>query len=187
MEKNKKNDLWHIISILYFLLALFMLTLKFGIILKNRNIAYRIFEIYYYTLIPTIIISLFLIIVFIVKSKREKNEESGNRISKSIISLINIFIISFEVFASLFRTFSIELIASNWFRLTIYVSIIFIVIDVVVYLFVRGKIINEYSLYMQNSIINKYIIYAVIVALLLSIIIPNFMIHYGIMSVIKNF
>ena len=187
MEKSKNNDFIHILSVAYFLLSLIMLAIKFGIIIEDIFLAYKIFEIYFYTLIPIMVISFLLIIFFVVKNKKMRSFEDENKISKNTIALINIFVISFQVFAALIRTFTVELIANNWFLVTIYISIIFIIIDFLVYLFFRHNIVNEYNLYNQSLILDRYIIYAVIVSFLFAITIPNFTIHFGIMNAIKNY
>ena len=187
MEKDKNKEILHIISVSYFLLALIMLAIKFGIIIEDKFLAYKIFEIYYYALIPIMAISFILIIIFVIKSKKMRSLEDGNKLCKSILDLINIFVISFQVFTALIRTFTVELIANNWFLVTIYISIIFIIIDFLVYLFFRHNIVNEYNLYNQSLILDRYIIYAVIVSFLFAITIPNFTIHFGIMNAIKNY
>ena len=184
MGKDEKNDFFNIISIAYFLVTLIMIAIKFGIVIEI-NLANKIFEIfYYYITIPVLVVSLILLVFYIVKSRRTKSSEDVNKISKKIASLLSNFTISFEVFASLFRTFNIDLISCNWFLLTLYITMISVILNIIIYLYFRNKVSNEYNLYNQNAIINKYIIYSILVSFILAIILPNITIHFGIISAI---
>lgn len=185
MGKDEDRSFLHIVSVAYFVIALIMLAIKFGIIVDSI-LANRIFEaFYYYALIPILVISLFLLIIFLIKSKRTRSGGDGNKFSKNTVSLVCIFAISFSIFASLWRTFSIDLISYNMYLLTLYFTMITVVFNFVIYLYFRNKVLNEYNLYSQGSIINKYILYTIIVLFILSIIIPNFTIHYGVISALE--
>lgn len=186
MGKDEDRNFLHIVSVVYFIVALVMLTIKFGIIVSS-GLANRIFEaFYYYALIPILVISLFLLIIFWIKGKRTRSGGDGNKFSKNTLSLICIFSISFSVFASLWRTFSIDLISYNMYLLTLYSTMIAVVFNFVIYLYFRKKVLNEYNLYSQGSIINKYIVYTLIVLFILTIIVPNLTIHYGVISALET-
>lgn len=185
MDYKRKYTILEIFNVLYFLALLFVIACKFGLFFEKK-VRETIFNTFYYSISPIIfVISIVLIIVFLIKSKREMSNEDG---LKNLISTINMGTISFDFIVSLLGTILIQKkIAYEWLELTIYVNMIVIIIDSLIYAFVRGKILNNFSYFDQKDIINKYIVYVIIASFIFGIIIPNFMLHVGIVEVIKNY
>ena len=186
MGNERKYTVFEIISMVFFVLTLFMLACKFGLFFK-LELREKIFDVFYCFLTPFVFVcSISISIFYLIKSKKIKNIYELTDCSKNVVSSINLAVVSFEVFASLFGLkFSSEVIATRWLRLIIYLSIIIVSIDGLVYYFVRQKVKNETVYYKQRDVINYYIIYSMMVSIVLGIIIPNLMLHNGIMEAIR--
>ena len=185
MGNERKYTIFEIVNIVFFLLTLVALACKFGLFFKEET-RIKFFNIYYYFFTTSMFALSFIIsIVNIIKSKKLRNSYEIADCSKDVISTINISVVSFEAFASLFGTISVEKVAFEWLQLIIYLSIIMVCINTLVYYFVREKIVNDFRYYNQRDIINGYIIYAIVISFVFGIIIPNFMLHFGIMKAIR--
>jgi hypothetical protein len=181
MGNKRKYTFLEFINAIYFIFVLFILACKFGIIFKDASISLKIFEIFYYKIsIAVLLVALIIVLILIIKSKKIKNSDESTDCSKNIIAVINILVISFQFIFSLFGALSNENVAFEWLQLIIYISIVVEIIDFVVYSYVRTKILENFSRYNQTTIVNRYIFYAVTISFVLGIIIPNLMLHYGI-------
>ena len=185
MKSEKKYTLLEILSGSYFLIVLFVMACKFGLFLK-LELREKLFDVFYYwcsTIILAIAVVIF--IVLMIRSRRDRNLQDISENMRDLAAIINIVILSFEFIASLFGTLTVKKIAYEWFQLTIYVNMIALIIDQLVYVYVRSKLLLCYGGFDQKEVINKYIVYGIIVALLLGVIIPNLMLHFGIMEAIR--
>ncbi|MBR1540779.1 MAG: hypothetical protein IJ629_06505 [Clostridia bacterium] len=187
MGYKRRYTFLEILNILYFLLVLFVLGCKFGIIF-DKGTSEKIFHIFYYWCSTAIfVVAIVTVLALLIKSKKIRNSDESNECAKNTMAAINIGVTSFQFLSSLFGTLSIKKIAYEWLQLTIYVSMIVIIINGLVYAYVRERIDKGLGYYNQKDIINKYIIYIIIISFLFGIIIPNLMLHFGIIKMIKAY
>ena len=186
MGNKRKFSVLEIFSILYFVVVLFVSVCKFGLFFKPE-LREKIFEIFYYFGATTIFgISIITILIFLAKSKKIRNIEENMDCSINIVSGINVAVISFNLLASIFGTIVVKEIAFEWLQIIIYFNIVSIIIDQLVYFFVKSCILKNTNNYLQREIVNKYIIYSVVSGFMLGIIIPNIMLHFGIIGAIRT-
>jgi hypothetical protein len=186
MGKKRRYTFLEIVGALYFILTLLVLAIKFGLLL-SKELSEKIFNVYYSYVLPTVfVISLIISLICIVKSKKIRNRDDSTDEAKSAIATINISVISLESLATFFELSLGKEISFGWSQVTIYFCIIAIIIDFLVYEFTRSRLLVNFSTYNQSSIVNKYILYAIIISFIFAIIIPNLIIHYGVIATIRG-
>ena len=184
MNYKRKYTILEIVNIVYFLAAIFVLACKMGLFFK-LELRERIFDVFYYWCSTVIFaLSILTLIGLIVKSKKQYNSDDVEECSRDTISVLNMAIISFDFLISLIGTLNIEVIAFQWLQITLYINLIVIIIDMLVYYYIRGRIVSQFDFYSQKEVINKYFVYAIIASLLLAVVVPNLMIHQGVMAAI---
>lgn len=187
MGYKRKYTFFEVLNIIYFLLTLFVLMCKFGLIF-DKVLAEKIFHMFYYWCSTiTLGIAAPLILFFLTKSKKIRNNDEGESCAKNTLAVFNIAATAFQFLASMFGTLHQKRIAYEWLQLTIYVSMIAIIVNTLVYIFIRERVSKKTNFYNQKDTINMYIIYIIVVSFLVGIIIPNLMIHFGIIKMIRTY
>lgn len=186
MGNKRKYTFWEVVNIIYFLVVLFVMACKMGLFFPFA-IREKIFEYFYDWCATTIfVIGLVTIIVLSIRNRKIKNKDDSMSCCRNAIATTNIEITSFVFLASLWGTvFFKKTIAFEWLQLTIYINMIVMIINSLIYVFVRGRLMNHTNYYNQNDVVNKYLIYAFIASFALGIIIPNFMLHAGVMNAVE--
>lgn len=187
MGNKRKITGLEIINIIYFLLMLFVIGTQFlqNFEYKEQHHILTIFH--HYVAVVMLILSIIIALILIIKSKVIKNANDFADISKSIAATLNILLTSFQFIATLWGIFSIENLSIPWSKVIIYVCLVLLIIEFLIYAFIISKIADNFSIISLQTLINRYIIFVVTAGIILGIIIPNITFHFAIMNKLSNY